>query len=356
MKENQPSAERPQSPVVRRREFLRVIIGGMVSATIAGSAGIIYFRKQSDSERRAFVDEQETLAGPNRRKIEKRIDHYFGTLSNELEILWLDTKAKLDQAFTEFKKTLQRGGDEFSEEVITRRAIAALVIDMARDSLDQGERAEDWFSDNLLPYLQPAFMHLERRLQGLEREFEEAFELHIQQFNEKTAALLRAESPPDYELPQWETLEQNTREAFTTRGLQFGAGTGLGIGITLIGTTGYIQAAMFQAVLRTVKRRLAHLIRPIARRVALRMGASLLTAKFPPLSLLIMALGSATSGYEILRLRGAARKDFDRALKESLPALENNFTKNVTLPFIQQLDHFQKNKQAIQTGIVNDIL
>ncbi|MCC5788870.1 MAG: hypothetical protein JJT75_04495 [Opitutales bacterium] len=347
---NPPGAEAHRSTDVQRREFLRKILGGLIAATIVGSAGVTFFRKRDESE------DPESVTGPDLRKIEERIDQYFRTLSNELEIVWLDTKPKLDRAFSVFKKELQRGGDQFSEEIITRRAVAALVIDMARDSLDEGERVEDWFGENLLPYLQPAFSRLERRLQRIEGEFEKAFAAHIQQFNEKTAALLLAETGPTYQLPELTALENSTRKAFTTRGFQFGAGAGLGIGLTLLGTTGYIQATMFQAVVRAVKRRLIHLVRPIARRVALRMGASLLTAKFPPLSLLVMALGSATTAYEILRLRGAARQDFEEALEESLPALEKDFTQNVRLPFLQQLDHFQKNKQAIQSDIVNDIL
>lgn len=343
---------RSVSGLLPRRKFLRKFLGGCVALTIAGGAGYHFWRERRElSEGFRLPDKT-----PNRKDIEERISQYYQTLTNDLEIVWLETKPKLAAAFDTFQRELTYAGEQFSKEQINRRAIAGLIIDMARDRLDNGVRAELWFEENLSPYLQPVFHRLERRLQRAEREFEEAATRAIGLFAEKTTALLQAEGIAGSTTLDSQRLEEKTRQAFAFRGLQFGAGTGLGIGLTLVGATGYLQATLFATILRRVKQSLVYLLRPIARQVAVRMGASLLTAKVPPLSLIIMALGSATTAYEVIRLRDRARQDFETALKESLGDMEDAFAQNVKLPFIQRLAHFQENANPIKEAIVREIL
>lgn len=333
-----------------RRDFLRKSVGGTIAIGLFGGAVATAVWKA--------LNQENSLNGHrgNSENIRAQVELHFRSLSGELQAIWLDTKAALNGPFMRLKEDVRSGGEEFSDKTLTRRSIAALIIAMARDIISNGGRADAWFEENLMPYMQPAFDRFESKMNDIEGDFETRFITHIDRFNQKVAITVQAESPVDRKPLEMDHIEENTRQALARGGVKSGPGMGLGIGLTLVGAAGYIHTAAMVALLERLKRLLVRLLRPIATRVAARLGATVITAKLPPLSIIIMALGSAVTTYEIVRLRSAARRDFARALEESLEELEAAFERDVKLPFIQQLAYFQENADQIQNDIVRKIV
>lgn len=341
-----PAAKTPSGPEsAERRKVLRTLICGSVALALGGgTAGYFFFRTppMTDEEWAKYVT--------------KTIGKNFNVLSRDLQLLWLDTETKLDKAFGVFARDLRNAGEAFSSEKITRRNIAGLVVDMARDRIDNKNRADQWFEENLDPYLQPAFMGYSQSLVRIERGFEEQFSASVGDFNERVVADLSGDVVFYDYTPSKEVVERSVERSFQRQGLRFGAGAGLGIGVALGGAGVHFYGKLMATLVSRIKQLFLRLLRPVARKLATRMGAAIVTSKIPPLAIIVAALGAGWTAYEIYILRDRARDGFDQALDLGIVDMRKELDSEVKIPLIKNMASYQDGGNALKREIVGGIL
>ena len=341
------SGNQPDAP--GRRTFLRKAVVGAIAFPLSLGTLAYFYRMPGAST-------GENMTGGRRPEVEDKIRAYYGVLSRDLQLAWKATERELEDSLQRLMAGLRQGGEQFSAREITRVGIAGLIVDMARDLLDQGNRADAWFEQHLMPYFEPYMNPFSRDLRRIEEGFENEFTASFDRFHAQTAALLSAPEQVAFFHPDLDRIKTQTGEVFARRGIKWGAGTGLGLGLAGGGLILWVQSSLAQVLFRRIKGRLLLLLRPVARRVAARMGASLLTAKLPPVAIVVAALGTVWTGYDVYALRRRARNDFHEAMEESLKALENEIRAEISLPFIRQMVLFQENEDALREEIVQLIL
>lgn len=349
----EPVAPQPDEPrisaamqceVHERRQFLRLLLCGSAALALGGGVvGALFWR-------------QGGKAAAWKMAVTDRIDANFQILSKELQSIWLATDEELDRAFDGFARKIRTAGSAFSNEKITRKGIAGLIVDIARDRLDKGSRADAWFEKNLDPYLRPAFHDYASDLKTIESNFEQRFARHVADFNDRVVADLSAEEDYIGYVPQLEALEGSVEKAFNRQGVRFGVAAGLGIGLTLAGSGVYFYNQLMLLLVRRIKAALLRLVAPLARRLAIRLGRALLTVKFPPLSLVLGFVGLGLTTYEVVALRKRAQLDFEQSLDQGVAEMRKELDEQLKLPLSNNLAAFARNEVAIKSDITEGVL
>ena len=312
-----------------RRQILRY---SLYTAATVGFLGITGYQLLKPSRGRAELPEG----------LAEMIARHSEIFNDDLKLLSNQLLTEVNQLSSNLEKDFQSAGAQFSKDKITRINIATMITLMARDSVDEGNRFDDWLEENLNPYFQTAEENYQKGAETVMASFVDGLDGALGSFNRYLAAELNQPEFSSLGIHSPEDLAERMQPVFSRQGLIV-SGHQI-VGLTLM-TAGGITHLVQQAVRKQARRLgriLLRVLRPIALRVAARAVASGATIAFPPVGIAVSIVGGIWSGVDVIRLRGRAQRAFQSELDAVIVELKNDVDAAFTTALSEVLESMNK--------------
>lgn len=207
-----------------------------------------------------------------------------------------------------------------------------------------------------MPFAKSALLRYQTALDRIENDFNATCAQHVSDFNKRVAADLTSLNEGTSIEIDPTIIADSFDDVFAKQGIRFTLVAGLGTGTVVTGLSVHLYSTIMGAVMKKVQDAIVRRLGPTAARLVTRMGASVLTVKFPPLALVIAVGGAGLTAYEVITLRARAQEDFKRALNGAITEMPGDLEKNIKLPMIAALAAMEEKQSAIEADLVARVL
>jgi hypothetical protein len=322
-----------------RRHFIRNAAIGTVAVGLSGWATL-------EVARRIQAGPRTTHDGIDADRVYDFIKMHADILDRDLGLVWNQADGELLAAYSLMAWELQKAGERFAEERITRREIVGLVQEILRDYFDGGSRADEWFESNLVPYLEPSLRRYGERVQAAVERFEVSLAQAMDDFAKRVAHELAKEGGVGTGIQTPEEILARVEEVFERRGIRFGLG--MTMGVTLMGAGGGTAGVglLVGQVARRVQRQAVRVLRPVVAKLVARLATAGVGSTVPPLGATLAVGGAVWTGVDVYRVRGQMQQAFREGLLETIGQMKEELNEEVRLPLVAALRKIQEDPEV----------
>lgn len=331
-----------------RRHFMRKAAIGTVAVGLSGWAMLEVTRR--------VLDRPETdKAGISAERIYEIIERHAAILDRDLGLIWNQTDGELLAAYSLMAGELQKAGERFAEEKITRLEIVGLVQDMLRDYFDEAGRTDTWFGANLVPYLEPGLRRYGERVRAAVESFEVSLAQAIDTFTKQVVHELVQEGGEAREIQSPEEIMAAVEQIFERRGVRFGVS--MAVGAMVMGAGGGTAGLgmLVAQISRKIQRQAVRVLRPVVAKMVARLATAGVGSTLPPLGAIVAAAGAVWTGIDLYRLHGRMQQAFRQGLLETIAEMKRALDQEVRYPLIEVLRKIQEDPEVRNREIAHSL-